>query len=163
MTEEKENKQDKKDLLTISQQSKKENIIKTGFKKEKPQKGVFVFEENISQPKKKENEIIKNKNNKTIKPSFEKKKEEIKTNDTEYLRRSIEKTFDKYKNKNIEKEKEKIFDKGKVRDKSLEVDLDNVNTRNRKVTYIQRRKPTFRELREKVLHKNPKTSTSTFY
>ena len=146
--------------------TKKTNIRKRYYR-DKPQRDTFIFEENISQPIKKENKIInlednikKNDNNLFLEKISKGKKEDVKTNDTEHIKKTMEKTFDKYKNsrKDIN-----ILENENNRNKDFDVDIDNIKTRERKVTYVQRKKPTFQELRQKVLHRNTKISVSTFY
>ena len=141
------------ETLILSQLSKKASNTKKRYKRD-----TYIFEENISQPKKIDKLDIINKNKIINKLN---KKEDKKINEKEGLKKTIEKTFDKYKNKNMRKENDINLEKNN--DNNLEIDLDNINQRKRKVTYVQRKKPTFKELREKVLHKSVKTSTSTFY
>ena len=78
---------------------------------------------------------------------------------TDYLRETIEKTFNKYKNKSRSTEKYSNYEN----ENKKEVDGDESNKKEKKVQYVQRKKPTFKEFREKVLHKNSKISYSTFY
>ena len=143
------------DTLSLS---RNKNNSKKQTKRDQKQKNTFIYEENISQQKK----ALDNKNIKIFTADKTNKKEDVKTNDTEYLKKTIEKTFDKYKNKNTKNESSNNLVKT---DSNFEIDLDNVNTRKRKVTYVERRKPTYKELRERVFHKNinTKTSTSNFY
>ena len=157
--------------------NKKVNVAKKKYQRDKIQKGtdkeILIYEENISQPKKFDDVLFdtkKTNNNQTrnkrgshekinllgIKTSKENRKEFTKTNDTEYIKKTMEKTFDKYKNKNNRNE-----NNNKSLEKNDDIKVDKKE--ERKVTYIQRQKPTFKELREKVLHKSVKTSTSTFY
>ena len=169
-----EEKVDEDDLRTIL--SKRKNKPKKKYQRDKPQKETFIFEENISQPLKKDRarkstNLEDNININNFSLIFDKinkekkeKKEDVKMKDNEDIKKTMEKTFDKYKNKNIKKENnnndlEKENDKGKNKDS-----IDNkIKTRERKVTYIQRKKPNLRELREKVLHRNTKVAVSTFY
>ena len=174
----KENKHESEEN-TIQSITKKSNL-----KKKYSKKDTYIYEENISQysqqkksdkkliePKKNNNNQIKDINKRDskinpfgIKPIKENKKEEYKINNKinnkEYMKKNFEQTIDKYKNKNksvnktnnnINIEKEKKFD------------VDKVKPRERKGTVIERKKLTYKELREKVFHKNNKTSVSTFY
>ena len=157
--------------------NKKVNVAKKKYQRDKIQKGtdkeILIYEENISQPKKFDDVLFdtkKTSNNQTrnkrgshekinllgIKTSKENRKEFTKTNDTEYIKKTMEKTFDKYKNKNNRNE-----GGGKSLEKNDDIKVDKKE--ERKVTYIQRQKPTFKELREKVLHRGNKTNVTTIY
>ena len=157
--------------------NKKVNVAKKKYQRDKIQKGtdkeILIYEENISQPKKFDDVLFdtkKTNNNQTrnkrgshekinllgIKTSKENRKEFTKTNDTEYIKKTMEKTFDKYKNKNNRNE-----NNNKSLEKNDDIKVDK--REERKVTYIQRQKPTFKELREKVLHRGNKTNVTTIY
>ena len=157
--------------------NKKVNVAKKKYQRDKIQKGtdkeILIYEENISQPKKFDDVLFdtkKTNNNQTrnkrgshekinllgIKTSKENRKEFTKTNDTEYIKKTMEKTFDKYKNKNNRNE-----NNNKSLEKNDDIKVDKKE--ERKVTYIQRQKPTFKELREKVLHRGNKTNVTTIY
>ena len=75
----------------------------------------------------------------------------------------MERTFDKYKRKNSKKD---TFDNENLENEENKDD-DNEEEPNkkskRKITFVQRKKPTFKEFREKILHKNTKVSVSTYY
>ena len=146
--------------LEEKEQTKKANITRKKYYRDKPQKDTFIFEENISQPMKKEKKMINLGENKD---NNKKNKEDVKTNDTESIKKTMEKTFDKYKNKTIRKEVNNNLENEKGKNIDNDAGIDDIKTRERKVTYVQRKKPTFQELRQKVLHKNTKISVSTFY
>ena len=178
----KENKHESEENL-LSSKIKKSNLRKKNYQRESSKKETYVFEENISQysqqkksdnksinTKESNNNIIKNINKRTskinpfeIKTIKENKKEDFKinnkTNNKEYMKKTFEQTIDKYKNnKSLNKSSNDI----KI-EKEKKIEVDEVKPRPRKGTVIERKKLTYKELREKVFHKSNKTSVSTFY
>ena len=161
--------------------SKKSNIIKKRYQRDKTQKDTFVYEENITQQKKQDIKKEQPKKNNIYSMSKIRRWTKIYDNknthesnsslinvpydnykngdNTDYLRETIEKTFNKYKNKSRSTEKYSNYEN----ENKKEVDDDESNKKEKKVQYVQRKKPTFKEFREKVLHKNSKISYSTFY
>ena len=85
------------------------------------------------------------------------------TTDYEYLRKSLTKTFDKYRHKNSKKDIFINTDNNKQNKEDNEDDNETNKKSKRKITFVQRKKPTFQEFREKILRKNTKVSESTFY
>ena len=138
---------------------KKSNVLKYKNQKDVYKKDVYVFEENISQQKdfynNQKSRNVSNFNFMNPKTSQDNSKDDHNLNNTEYIKKNIDKTIDKYKIKNANKTQ----DENTTNNKPI-VQRDN---KERKVTYIQRKKPTFKELREKVLHRSKTTSVSTFY
>ena len=138
---------------------KKSNVLKNKNQKDVYKKDVYVFEENISQQKdfynNQKSRNVSNFNFMNPKTSQDNSKDDHNLNNTEYIKKNIDKTIDKYKIKNANKTQ----DENTTNNKPI-VQRDN---KERKVTYIQRKKPTFKELREKVLHRSKTTSVSTFY
>ena len=162
--EKEESKQQIKPLLK-SFISKKVNILKNNHKKYASKKEVFVFEESITQKNdldnNKKSRNISRRNTKdnliSVKISQENSTKNIinNNNNTELIKNNIEKTFDKFKNTSNNTQIEN--------DVNNQLDGEGNKTKERKDTYIVRQKPTFKELREKVLHRSNTLSVSTFY
>ena len=170
---EKEDLKQQKESMLKSFISKKVNILNNQSQKINTKKDVFIFEENITQQKDIDNnEKSRNvsrketKNNLNsllnIKTSQENSKEDYILNDTEYIKNKIDNTFLKYKNKNLNKNLNinKTLNENEINDKP---NIERSKSKERKVTYVLRNKPTFKELREKVLHRSNTTSVSTLY
>ena len=143
--------------------SKKPNITKPKNKRDSKQKDIYFFEENIYQPKKVADiKELDRQYKEKINITNEKANKE-KNSDYEDLKKSMERTFDKYKRKNSKKD---TFDNENLENEENKDD-DNEEEPNkkskRKITFVQRKKPTFKEFREKILHKNTKVSVSTYY
>ena len=81
-----------------------------------------------------------------------------KNSDYEDIKKSMERTFDKYKRKNSKKD---TLENEENKDDDNEEEPNKKS--KRKITFVQRKKPTFQEFREKILRKNTKVSESTFY
>ena len=152
-----------KRLSSKNLQSRKPNLVVSKYKRDSKQKDTYFYEENIFQPKKvstmeETGGEIKNK----INISSEKINIEN-TTDYEYLRKSLTKTFDKYRHKNSKKDIFINTDNNKQNKEDNEDDNETNKKSKRKITFVQRKKPTFQEFREKILRKNTKVSESTFY
>ena len=74
------------------------------------------------------------------------------------MQKTFGQTFDKYKNKSVNKTNNNIN-----LEKEKKFDVDKVKPKERKGTFVERQKPTYKELREKVFHRNNKISAPTFY
>ena len=164
---EKEDLKQQKEPILKSFISKKVNALKNQTQEFNTKKDVFIFEENVIQQKDINNnrqtrhisqrEAKSNLNNLlNIKTSQENSKEGYILNDTEYIKKNMDKTFEKYKNKNINK----TINENEINDKPI---IERSKSKERKVTYVLRNKPTFKELREKVLHRSNTTSVSTLF
>ena len=153
--EKEESKQQIKPLLK-SFISKKVNILKNNHKKYASKKEVFVFEESITQ----KNDLDNHKKSRNIsrrntKDNLTSVKISQENSTKNIIKNNIEKTFDKFKNKSNNSQIEN--------DVNNQSDGEGNKTKERKDTYIVRQKPTFKELREKVLHRSNTLSVSTFY
>ena len=180
--ETKENKRESEEnILPLT--TKKSNLKHKNYQRKPSKKESYIYEENISQisqqkQKKFDEKIVdNNKNNKInqiknininkrtskintigIKTIKETKKEDYKINNTEFMQKTFGQTFDKYKNKSVNKTNNNIN-----LEKEKKFDVDKVKPKERKGTFVERQKPTYKELREKVFHRNNKISASTFY